>query len=68
VWRAVLTLWCGVQFDDHLIAKVFTFQFLNSYGSFFYIAFIKVALLSGRSVHHVCRGKAGQAVTLGAWE
>jgi len=29
------------QYDDHLIAKCFIFQFFNSYCSFFYIAFLE---------------------------
>ena len=28
------------QFEDNLIAKIFLFQFVNSYASFFYLAFI----------------------------
>lgn len=29
------------QFEDHLIAKTFLFQFVNSYSSLFYVAFVK---------------------------
>lgn len=29
------------EFEDHLIAKTFLFQFVNSYASLFYVAFIK---------------------------
>ena len=29
------------EYEDALISKLFAFQFVNSYGSFFYIAFIK---------------------------
>jgi hypothetical protein len=31
----------NTQYEDALIAKLFAFQFVNSYASFFYIAFIK---------------------------
>ncbi|EQC41790.1 hypothetical protein SDRG_00653 [Saprolegnia diclina VS20] len=31
----------SVQFENHLITKVFLFQFCNSFASFFYIAYIK---------------------------
>ena len=29
------------EYEDHLIAKTFLFQFINSYSSLFYIAFFK---------------------------
>jgi hypothetical protein len=38
-------------YEDQLIVKHFLFQFVNSYISFFYIAFVKVFLL--------CRQSAG---------
>lgn len=28
------------QYEDSMIAKIFIFQFVNSYASFFYLAFI----------------------------
>lgn len=31
------------EFEDHLIGKTFLFQFVNSYASLFYVAFIKTA-------------------------
>jgi len=31
------------QFEDSLIVKTFAFQFVNSYSSFFYVAFLKAA-------------------------
>ena len=34
------------EFEDALILKTFTFQFINSYTSLFYIAFIKVRSFS----------------------
>jgi hypothetical protein len=30
------------DYENHLILKTFLFQFVNSYASFFYIAFVKV--------------------------
>ncbi|CAE7603802.1 Ano7, partial [Symbiodinium microadriaticum] len=32
------------QYEDALIAKLFAFQFVNSYASFVYIAFIKTTI------------------------
>lgn len=32
------------QYEDSLIAKLFLFQFVNSFASFFYVAFIQVAV------------------------
>lgn len=38
-------------YEDHLIAKTFVFQFINSYSSFFYIAFVAMNLPSDGTVH-----------------
>merc|ERR1719162_2431938 len=34
----------NTEYEDMLIAKVFIFQFINSFGSMFYIAFVKNAV------------------------
>lgn len=36
------------EFEDHLIGKTFLFQFVNSYASLFYVAFIKNYTKSGK--------------------
>jgi anoctamin-10/anoctamin-7 len=36
------------QYEDNLITKVFLFQFVNSYASFFYISFIKEPFMDER--------------------
>lgn len=38
VWENYRT---KTEFDDALIFKLFTFEFANSYGSFFYLAFFR---------------------------
>lgn len=38
------------QFEDSMISKIFLFQFVNSYASFFYLAFVAKYLEGGCGV------------------
>ncbi|RYH14491.1 hypothetical protein EON65_33545, partial [archaeon] len=39
------------QYEDSMIAKIFIFQFVNSYASFFYLAFIAQFVGTSRHIH-----------------
>lgn len=41
------------EYENHLVIKVFLFQFCNSFASFFYIAFVKRPL-EGQCLHEDC--------------
>jgi hypothetical protein len=48
------------DFEDALIAKLFAFQFVNSYASFFYVAFIKN--LAGDPCEGTCMSELSTAI------
>ena len=48
------------DFEDALIAKLFAFQFVNSYASFFYVAFIKN--LAGDPCEGTCMSELSAAI------
>lgn len=48
------------EFEDSLIAKLFAFQFVNSYASFFYVAFIKS--LAGDPCEGTCMAELSTAI------
>jgi anoctamin-10/anoctamin-7 len=41
-------------FEDALIAKLFSFQFVNSYASFYYVAFIKYIIVKAKCADTEC--------------
>ncbi len=47
-----------MQFEDSMITKIFLFQFVNSYASFFYLAFIADSL--GDCPPDGCMGTLGK--------
>ena len=48
------------EFEDSLIAKLFAFQFVNSYASFFYVAYLKS--LTGDPCEGTCMSELSTAI------
>lgn len=48
------------EYEDSLIAKLFAFQFVNSYASFFYVAYIKN--LAGDPCEGTCMSELSTAI------
>lgn len=47
------------QYEDSMIVKLFVFQFVNSYSSFFFLAFIAQNLESSKDVPSNFQGQCG---------